>query len=117
MASHFALSTPSLTLSRIPFWGRRLGLGRIGGLGRPRFGGGCRGKGLLGEDSGEAGMPGGAMFGTCRDSAGAMGRCCLPINLIKGTNSLKILFCVFPPVEMYSYMHLFVPWDKDGPFG
>jgi len=68
-ASHFALSTPSLTLSRKPFWGLRFGLGRTG-LGRPRLGGDCLGKGLLGGVSVGGGSPGVATLVTCRDSAG-----------------------------------------------
>ena len=79
-ALHAALSTPSLTRSKKPFWGLRFGLGRIG-LGRPRLGGGCLGNGLLGGACGASeggGTPGAVMVATCRDSAGAWGRGCLP---------------------------------------
>ena len=40
------------------------------GLGRPRFGGGCLGKGRLGGASDGGGAPGAATLATCRDSAG-----------------------------------------------
>ena len=118
-ASHFALSTPSLTLSRKPFWGLRFGLGRTG-LGRPRLGGDCLGKGLLGGASVGGGIPGVATLVTCRDSAGGWGRCCLPANIIhilrhsllaksiKKVNSLLLLFyCLYWNFFTCSYWRAF----------
>ena len=50
------------------------------GLGRPRLGGGCLGRGLLGGASDGGGAPGAVTLATCRDSAGVWGRGCLPMK-------------------------------------
>ena len=78
-ASHFAWFTLTFTLSRKLGVGGLRGTGFLcrAGLGRPRPGGGCLGKGRFAVGSGPEAAKG-AIFETCRDSCGISDGCCLP---------------------------------------